>query len=141
MTSSLIKSITLSILTSFILSGCGKTEIVYVDPTTGKVTQPPIESIKNESPKEACLNNVTYYNLGYHSRNFTPKIVLQDRVGEGKALTGLACNQSESPKEVCLNNVTFYDLGYHSKNYTPKFVLKDRVGKGKALTGVTCNLN
>lgn len=92
---SLIKTITLSVLIGFTLSGCGKTEIVYVDSATGKVTKPPIKSITHESPKEVCLNYVTYYNLGYHSKNYTPKIVLKDRVGEGKALTGVTCDHND----------------------------------------------
>jgi hypothetical protein len=74
----------------FLLSACGE-ETVYLDSETGKVVEPPKPSIKHFSPAEVCLNGVVYYDLGYHPGNFTPKLVLKDKVGNGKALTGVEC--------------------------------------------------
>jgi hypothetical protein len=82
------KIILISLL--FLLSACGET-IVYLHSETGEVVEPPPPKIKNFSPKEVCINGVVYYNLGYHAGNFTPKLVLKDKVGNGKALTGVEC--------------------------------------------------
>jgi hypothetical protein len=73
-----------------LISACEK-RTVHVDSKTSKKVDPLTHSVTHESPKEVCLNGVVYYDLAYHGGNYTPKLVLEDRVGQGKALTGVSC--------------------------------------------------